>query len=64
MWHGEMAICLNTRWGQQLLPFAEEVLRGFDTINRFFMLEQMIVHGANFFNVVFGKDIGDVEKGK
>ena len=34
----------------------------FDTINRFFMVEQMIVHGAHYFNFAMGRDIGDVEK--
>ena len=33
----------------------------FDTINRFFMVEQMIVHGSHYFNFALGRDIGDVE---
>lgn len=34
----------------------------FDTLNHFFLIGQMIVVGSSYWNLGFGKDIGDVEK--
>ncbi len=34
----------------------------FDAINRFFLVEQMIVPGSHYFNFALGRDIGAVEK--
>ena len=34
----------------------------FDTINRFFMVEQMIVPGAHYFNFALGRGIGAVKE--
>jgi multimeric flavodoxin WrbA len=33
----------------------------FDSINHFFFISQMIVPGANYWNVGIGRDVGDVE---
>jgi multimeric flavodoxin WrbA len=34
----------------------------FDSINHFFFISQMIVPGANYWNVGIGRDVGEVEK--
>jgi multimeric flavodoxin WrbA len=34
----------------------------FDSINHFFFISQMVVPGANYWNVGMGRDIGEVEK--
>jgi len=34
----------------------------FDSINHFFLISQMIVPGSSYWNIGFGKDIGEVEK--
>ncbi len=34
----------------------------FDSMNHFFFISQMIVPGANYWNVGIGRDIGEVEK--
>ncbi len=37
-------------------------IHAFDTLNHFFLIEQMIVPGSNYWNVGLGLEIGDVEK--
>ncbi len=37
-------------------------IHAFDTMNHFFLIEQMIVPGANYWNIGAGREIGDVEK--
>jgi multimeric flavodoxin WrbA len=37
-------------------------IHAFDTMNHFFLIGQMIVVGANYWNVGIGREIGDVEK--
>ena len=37
-------------------------IHAFDTINHFFTISQMIIPGANYWNMGFGMDKGDVEK--
>jgi multimeric flavodoxin WrbA len=39
-------------------------IHAFDTLNHFFLIEQMIVPGANYWNIGAGKEIGDVERDK
>jgi multimeric flavodoxin WrbA len=34
----------------------------FDALNHFFFISQMVVPGANYWNMGFGLDKGDVEK--
>ena len=37
-------------------------IHAFDTMNHFFLIGQMIVPGASYWNVGIGREIGDVEK--
>jgi multimeric flavodoxin WrbA len=37
-------------------------IHAFDTMNHFFFINQMIVPGADYWNVGIGRDIGEVEK--
>ena len=37
-------------------------IHAFDTINRFFLITQMIIPGSSYWNVGFGRDKGEVEK--
>lgn len=37
-------------------------IHAFDSINHFFTISQMIIPGANYWNMGFGMDKGDVEK--
>ena len=37
-------------------------IHAFDTINHFFTIEEMIVIGSTYWNMGFGRDIGEVEK--
>lgn len=37
-------------------------LHTLDSINHFFLISQMIVPGSSYWNIGFGRDIGDVEK--
>jgi multimeric flavodoxin WrbA len=34
----------------------------FDTLNHFFLISQMIVPGSSYWNIGYGREIGDVEK--
>ena len=34
----------------------------FDSLNHFFFINQMIVPGSNYWNMGFGREIGEVEK--
>ena len=37
-------------------------IHAFDTMNHFFLIGQMIVPGANYWNIGIGREIGEVEK--
>jgi multimeric flavodoxin WrbA len=37
-------------------------IHGFDSVNHFFLIEQMIVVGSSYWNIGIGKNKGDVEK--
>jgi multimeric flavodoxin WrbA len=37
-------------------------LHAFDSINHFFLITQMIIPGADYWNVAIGRDIGEVEQ--
>jgi multimeric flavodoxin WrbA len=37
-------------------------IHAFDTMNHFFLIGEMIVPGANYWNTGIGRDVGDVEK--
>jgi multimeric flavodoxin WrbA len=37
-------------------------IHAFDTLNHFFLISQMIIPGSSYWNLGFGKDIGEVEK--
>ncbi len=37
-------------------------IHAFDTINHFFLISQMIVPGSSYWNLAFGREIGEVEK--
>ncbi|MCE8429147.1 MAG: flavodoxin family protein [Candidatus Methanoperedens sp.] len=37
-------------------------IHGFDTINHFFLINQMIVPGSSYWNMGMGREIGDVNK--
>ena len=36
-------------------------IHAFDSINHFFLINQMIVPGSSYWNIGIGRDIGDVE---
>jgi multimeric flavodoxin WrbA len=37
-------------------------IHAFDTLNHFFMISEMIVPGSSYWNIGYGREIGDVEK--
>lgn len=37
-------------------------ISAFDSLNHFFLVKQMIVPGSRYWNIGFGREIGDVEK--
>jgi len=37
-------------------------MHAFDTLNHFFLISEMIVPGSSYWNIGFGREIGDVEK--
>jgi len=37
-------------------------IHAFDTLNHFFLISQMIIPGSRYWNLGFGKEIGEVEK--
>lgn len=39
-------------------------IHAFDSINHFFLINEMIVPGSSYWNIGFGKDKGDVKKDK
>jgi multimeric flavodoxin WrbA len=37
-------------------------IHAFDSLNHFFLISQMIVPGSSYWNIGFGREVGDVEK--
>jgi multimeric flavodoxin WrbA len=37
-------------------------IHAFDALNHFFFITEMIVPGSSYWNIVYGRDIGEVEK--
>jgi len=37
-------------------------IHAFDTVNHFFLISQMIIPGSSYWNLAFGREIGEVEK--
>ncbi len=37
-------------------------IHAFDTLNHFFLISQMVVPGSSYWNLAFGREIGEVEK--
>jgi multimeric flavodoxin WrbA len=37
-------------------------IHAFDTLNHFFLISEMIVPGSSYWNIGYGREIGDVEK--
>ncbi len=37
-------------------------IHAFDTLNHFFLISQMMVPGSSYWNLAFGREIGEVEK--
>lgn len=37
-------------------------IHAFDTLNHFFLINEMIISGSSYWNVAFGRNIGEVEK--